>query len=191
MPLVLDGVDVSSEVYSALKGKLTPCVVEDGGIEYPTEGSLGTSTGGARATILHQPTWPVHGIPSAGMTIKFRGDDRTWRILNVSSTPETSHALDLARGLEPGRARFAPVELAVAAFGTYVQLTVVPPAVLARGHRLKLDWMGPTSGSGFYERGIVQITGLTPSSEYAFSEQEFDADGNPSQVVNFAVRTTE
>lgn len=187
--LVLSGTNVSSAVRSAFKGRLQAVSVWRDGSPHPCDGFVETSTGGGRATVVPPRPFPLEQ-PMAGDELTVGGDPRRWRILNVSGVPGVSWTCDLARGLEDAASSFQPVELAVAAFSTYVQLTVLPPAVLARGHRLFITWRGPTSGSLYSTRGIIQVPGLSPSSAYEFTAQEFDANGRPSEVARFNAETT-
>ena len=188
--LVISGTNVSRALRTATAGRLQTLSIWRDGRAYATDGFVETSTGGGRATIIHQPALDAIEQPMAGDELTVQGDDRRWRILSVSGVPGTSWQADLARGLAEGDAGYAPIEMAVAAFDTFVQLTVVPPAVLARGHRLLIEWDGPSQGSLYTSRGIVQITGLTPGSRYVFRLTEFNGSGEPSTTQAFAANTT-
>ena len=188
--LILDGRNLSRLVQNALRGKLQQGSVWRDGRAYATDVFVQTSTTGGRATIIHQPALDAINQPMAGDELTVQGDDRRWRILNTAGVPGVQYEADLARGLAEGDEGYAPVEVAIAAFPTYVQLTVLPPAVLARGHRLLIEWDGPSQGSLYSSRGIVQVSGLLPASDYQFKLTEFNGSGEPSTTQQFTARTT-
>ena len=186
--LTLSGLNVSRAVRSAFKGRLQDMTVWRGGVAYPTDGFIETSTGGGRATIIQTAVLDAIGRPVAGDEVSVAGDDRRWRVLSVSGVPGVSWTAELARGLEDAPESFQPVELAVAAFDTYVSLQALTG--LPRGHRMEIQWEGPTSGTLFTSRGIVLVQNLTPNSDYIMTQIEYDADGRPSEPQRFTARTT-
>lgn len=188
---ILGNINLSKLVQGATKGRLQTVSVWRDGVAHPTDGALQTSTVGGRATIIHQPILDRIEQPMAGDEFTVQGDQRRWRILSVSGVPGTAWEADLARGLKAGQDSYAPVEMSVASFSTYVLLTVLPPAVLARGHILLIEWDGPTQGSLYTSRGIVQVMGLLPESSYTFKLTEFTGDGEPSTTQEFTARTTQ
>lgn len=188
--LVIDGVNVSKQVQSAFRGKLQQCNVWRDGVPRACDGVIQTSTVGGRATLIHSEFLDQIEQPRAGDELTVHGDNRRWRILSVSGTPGVSWVADVARGLKAGDDSYAPVPLAIAAFSTSVTLTVVPPAVLQRGHFLLIEWDGPSQGSLYTSRGAVSIAGLLPDSSYTMRETEFDGDGTPSTTQEFTARTT-
>ena len=191
MDLVLQGTNISQ----AIRGiKLLSLNLWRDGTPHACEGFVTESSAGGRATLLNGAFINPIGGPKVGDELSKAGEAREkWVIVNVNGVEQVSYDCDLARGLADGPAGYAPVAMAVAAFRSYVLLTVdtaVSPAGLRRGHRLKVDWQGPTSGSTFSERGAITVSNLMPNSDYAMTVQEFDADGNPSEVARFRARTT-
>ena len=188
MDLVLQGVNISQLVRGVTLVSLN---LWRDGTPYACEGFVTESSQGGRATILNGEFINPIGGPKVGDEVSRAGQaGEKWVIVNVNGVEQVSYECDLARGLVDGAPRFAPVPMAVAAFSSYVLLSVVPPAVLQRGHRLKVDWHGPTSGSTYSSRGAVQVVGLRPASDYELSLIEFDVNGNPSEPARFTARTT-
>ena len=190
MALVISGVDVGATVRSAFKGKLQQLNIWRDGVPRACDGVIQTSTVGGRATIIHSEFLDQIEQPMAGDELTVHGDPRRWRLLSVSGTPGVSWEAEMARGLKAGEDSYAPVEMSVASFSTYVLLTVLPSNPLQRGHFLLVEWSGATQGSLYTSRGIVQVMGLLPESAYTFKLTEFDGDGTPSTTQEFTARTT-
>ena len=161
MDLVIDGVNLTQAVHRAFTGRLQSLNLWREGSAFAVDGVVTETSTGGRATLIHGEFMPGDG-PKVGDELSLAGEaGDKWVIVNVSSTPMVSYDCDLARGLADGPAGYAPVAMAVAAFRTYVLLTVdtaVSPAGLRRGHRLRVAWTGPTTGSVFSERGAITVS---------------------------------
>ena len=187
---ILGSTNVSKLVQGAFQDRLQKLNVWRDGVPRACDGFIQTSTVGGRATIIHSEFLDQIEQPMAGDEITLAGDTRRWRILSVNGVPGTAWTADLARGLKAGEDSYAPVEMSVASFSTYVLLTVLPSNPLQRGHFLLVEWSGATQGSLYTSRGIVQVMGLLPESAYTFKLTEFDGDGTPSTTQEFTARTT-